>query len=175
MKKYKESNRYVALDFETMDTWRATVCSLAVVIIEDNKIVDKFYSLVCPPSKNENPYCVMTHGLHYKDVENAPDFPTVWKKVDKMIKGCPIIAHNVGFEKSCINACNETFDTPNDYTYIDTLKLARKYLKSLTNHKLDTVCENLNIKLRHHHNAADDAKACGEIFIKLKKKFKLND
>ena len=92
-----------------------------------------------------------------------------------MIKGCPIIAHNVGFEKSCINACNETFDTPNDYTYIDTLKLARKYLKSLTNHKLDTVCENLNIKLKHHHNAADDAKACGEIFIKLKKKFKLND
>ena len=175
MPRKKKNNRYVAIDFEKLDTLPSSVCSVGVAVIENNQITDTFYSLVCPPSKNENYYCVQTHGLHYKDVKNAPKFPQVWKKVDKMIKGCPIIAHNVGFEKSCINACNETFDTPNDYTYIDTLKLARKYLKSLTNHKLDTVCESLNIKLKHHHNAADDAKACGEIFIKLKKKFKLND
>lgn len=171
----KNNIKYAAIDFETMDTIRSSVCSLSVVIIENYKITDSFYSLVKPNTKYENPYCVQTHGLHYDDVKNAPTFPEVWKEVEKLINGCVLIAHNVGFEKSCINACHEEFGTNNDYEYIDTLSLSRKFLKKLPNHKLNTVCEHLNIDLKHHHNALDDAKACANVFIKLNKKYKLYD
>lgn len=171
----KNNIKYAAIDFETMDTIRSSVCSLSVVIIENYKITDSFYSLVKPNTRYENPYCVQTHGLHYDDVKNAPTFPEVWKEVEKLINGCVLIAHNVGFEKSCINACHEEFGTNNDYEYIDTLSLSRKFLKKLPNHKLNTVCEHLNIDLKHHHNALDDAKACANVFIKLNKKYKLYD
>lgn len=169
------TNRFVALDFEVLDSaWRATVCSIGLAVIENNKITDKFYSLICPPSKNENYYCVLTHGLHYEDVKNSPDFLKVWNEIDeKYIKGSPIIAHNVGFEKSCINACNEEFGTNNDYIYIDTLNLSRKYFPKLHNHKLDTVCEAIKHNLKNYHNALEDAEACAKIFIKLNKKYKL--
>lgn len=170
-----KENRYAAIDFETMDTWRASVCSVGCVIFENDKITDTFYSLVCPPSKNENPYCVQTHGLRYKDVQNSPKFNEVWKKINKMIDGCPVISHNASFERSCIEACNDEFGTDYHYKYIDTLKLSRRYLSELYNHRLDTVCHKLHIKLEYHHNALDDAKACGEIYIKLKQKFLLND
>lgn len=171
----RNKNKYAAIDFETMDTIRSSVCSLSVVIIENYKITNTFYSLVKPNTRYENPYCVQTHGLHYEDVKNAPTFPEVWKEVEKLIDGCILIAHNVGFEKSCINACHEEFGTNNDYEYIDTLSLSRKFLKKLNNHKLNTVCEHLNIDLKNHHNALDDAKACANIFIKLNKKYKLYD
>ena len=178
MKKNKDEklikNRFIALDFETLNEWRASVISIGIIVIEDNKIKTKKYYTVCPPSKDENYYCVQTHGLHYDDVKDSPDFPTIWNEIDeKYIKGCPIIAHNVGFEKSCINACNEEFGTNSDYEYIDTLKLSRKYFPKLNNHKLNTVSEAIKHNLENYHKADDDALACAKIFIKIKKKYKL--
>ena len=174
-KKCDKTKRYVAIDFEKLDTIPNSVCSIGLAVIENNKITDTFYSLVCPPSKNENYYCVNTHGLHYKDVKNAPKFPEVWKKVDKLIDDCPIIAHNFGVERGCINACNETWGTNNDYDFICTLALSRKYLKELPSKGLDLVCEALDYDMGTHHNALDDAIAAAEVFIRIKKKFKLKD
>lgn len=163
--------RFVALDFETMDSMRSTVCAVGVCVFEEDKIVDTFYSLICPPSKAENKYCVRLHGIHYRDVKDAPDFPTIWEKINnEYIKDSPIVIHNISFERTCINECKEFFGTKNEYNYIDTLKLSRKKLK-LPKNTLDKVCRKLNVKLRHHHNALDDAKACGEVFIKIREKF----
>lgn len=163
-----KEGRYVAIDFETMEYGRESVCSVGVAVIEDGKVVDTFYSLVCPPSKLEIWRCYHIHGLRYKDVKDSPMFPEIWEHIDKeYIKGSPLVAHNVGFEKSCINACHKEFQTKNDYKYIDTLKLSRKYLKKLKNKRLNTVCEALHCELKKHHNALEDAKACAEVFIKL--------
>ena len=175
MLKTKKNNRYVAIDFEKLDTIPISVCSIGLAVIENNKITDTFYSLVCPPSKNENYYCVNTHGLHYKDVKNAPKFPQVWKKVDKIINGCPVIAHNYGVERGCINACNEYYETEYNYNYICTLALSRKYLSDLPSKGLDLVCEALNYKMGYHHNALDDAIASAEVFLRIKDKFNLKD
>lgn len=168
-------NRYVAIDFEKLDTLPSSVCSIGLAVIENNKIVDTFYSLVCPPTKNENYYCVKTHGLHYDDVKNAPKFNKIWKKIDKIIGKSPIITHNFGVERGCINACNEYYNTNYEYEYICTLALSRKYLDDLPNKGLDMVCEALDYKMGYHHNAKDDAIACAEVFLRIKDKFKLKD
>lgn len=175
MPRKKKNNRYVAIDFEKLDTLPSSVCSVGVAVIENNQITDTFYSLVCPPSKNENYYCVQTHGLHYKDVKNAPKFPQIWKKVDKIINGCPVIAHNYGVERGCINACNEYYETEYNYDYICTLALSRKYLSHLPSKGLDLVCEDLDYKMGYHHNALDDAIASAEVFLRIKDKFNLKD
>lgn len=168
----KPNNRFAVLDFETANGFRETVCSVGIVIVEKNKIVDKFYSLINPQTKYFEKHCVAAHGLKHNDVKNAPKFPDVWEIVDKMIGASPIVAHNAAFEKSCINACSKTFDTNNDYQYIDTLKLSRKYNKHLTSHKLNILCEEIGYDFKNHHNALDDAEACAMIlinFIKNKK------
>jgi len=170
-----KKNRYVAIDFEKLDTLPISVCSIGVAVIENNKITDTFYSLVCPPTKNENYYCVQTHGLHYDDVKNAPKFNQIWKKVNKMIGKSPIITHNFGVERGCINACNEYYNTNYEYEYICTLALSRKYLNELPNKGLDTVCEALDYKMGYHHNAKDDAIASAEVFLRIKNKFNLKD
>lgn len=159
---------FAALDFETLDTWRPSVCAVACVIIDkDGKILDEYYTTVCPPTRFENKYCVEAHGLHYNDVKNSPIFEEVWPKVDKMIGDRPIIAHNSAFERSCINACAEEFGTNDKYRYIDTLKLSRELLTECENHRLNTVCEKLDVDLKHHHNALEDARAAAQCFVKL--------
>lgn len=171
----KNNNRYVAIDFEKLDTIPSSICSVGLAVIENDKITKTFYSLICPPSKNENYYCVQTHGLHYKDVKNAPKFPEIWKKIDKIIGDSPIIAHNFGVERGCINACNEYYGTDYNYEYICTLALSRKYLNELPTKGLDVVCEALNYNMGYHHNAKNDAIASAEIFLRIKKKFNLKD
>ena len=166
-----KNNRFVAIDFETLEFWRASVISIGLVVIEDNKIIDSYYTKVCPPTQMESYHCVKIHGLHYKDVKNYPKFDEICEKIDKeYIKGSPIIAHNVGFEKSCINECGDFFGTNTDYIYYDTLNMSRKYINKLENYKLDTVSKFVHHKLNHHHNALEDAKACAAIFIYLNKK-----
>jgi DNA polymerase-3 subunit epsilon len=174
-RKMTDIHRYVAIDFEKLDTIPSSICSVGLAVIENDKITKTFYSLICPPSKNENYYCVQTHGLHYKDVKNAPKFPEIWKKIDKVIGDSPIIAHNFGVERGCINACNEYYDTDYNYEYICTLALSRKYLNELPNKGLDMVCEALNYKMGYHHNAKDDAIASAEVFLRIKNKFNLKD
>ncbi len=165
----KQIQRYAVLDFEIMNEWRASVCAVGCVVIEKGKIINEFYSKVCPPTQYENKYCVETHGLRYKDVRKSPTFPVVWKTIDKMIGKSPIVAHNAPFEKSCIEACGEEFGTNTDYQYIDTLKMSRFVFPKAKNHKLNTLCEAMNIDLQHYHNALDDARADAECFLKLKK------
>lgn len=174
-KKKQDIHRYVAIDFEKMDTMPFSVCSVGVAVIENDKVTDTFYSLVCPPTKSENYYCVKTHGLTYNKVKNSPSFKEVWEKVDKIINGSPLVAHHFGIERGCINACNEEFGTNNDYNYICTLNLTKKYLPELKSKTLDMVCEALDYNMGQHHNALDDAIAAAEAFIRIKNKFNLKD
>lgn len=166
-KKKDKVSSFVALDFETLEGYRASVCQVGAVLYENGEIVDVFDSLVCPPTKNENWYCVQTHGLTYNDVKDAPTFPEVWKKIDEMIGDRPIVAHNAPFERSCINECANEFGTKSDYEFIDTLKLSREKFKGKRKHTLDEMCNQYKIRLARHHNALSDAIACGELYKKL--------
>ena len=39
---------FAAIDFETANNERTSVCSVGVVIVRDGEIVDSFYSLIQP-------------------------------------------------------------------------------------------------------------------------------
>ena len=43
---------FAAIDFETANGKRTSVCSVGVVIVKDGKIVNKIYRLIRPESEN---------------------------------------------------------------------------------------------------------------------------
>ena len=95
---------FAAIDFETANNERTSVCSVGVVIVRDGKIVDSFYSLIQP---EPNYYCywnTKVHGLTQRDTDNAPVFPEVWAQIAPMIEGLPLVAHNKSFDESCLKA-----------------------------------------------------------------------
>ena len=159
---------FVAIDFETANREACSVCSVGVVAVRDGRVADTFYSLIHPEPEYYRWFCQQVHGLCAKDTEDAPVFPYVWKKVEPLIEGLPLVAHNSPFDESCLRQVFRMYrmDYP-DYEFHDTLSASRLYYgKRLPNHQLQTVAAACGYDLKDHHHALADAEACAYIAMK---------
>ncbi len=155
---------FAAIDFETANNERSSVCSVGIVIVRNGEIVDSFYSLISPEPNYYNYWCSQVHGLTREDTEDAPVFPEVWKQIEPLIEGLPLVAHNSPFDESCLKAVFRVYqmDYP-DYPFYDTLSASRQTLPELENHQLHTVAAACGFQLDNHHHALADAEACAWI------------
>lgn len=159
---------FVAIDFETANNERTSVCSVGVIIVRNGEIVDSFYSLIQPEPNYYNYWCTQVHGLTEEDTEDAPIFPEVWKQIVPLIEGLPLVAHNKAFDESCLRAAFRCYqmDYP-EYPFLCTLTTSRKVFPNLENHQLHTVAQECGYVLENHHHALADAEACAAIAIKI--------
>ena len=159
---------FAAIDFETANHERTSVCAVGVVIVRDGRIADTFYSLIQPEPNYYNYRCQQIHGLGHEDTDNAPVFPDVWAQIEPLIEGLPLVAHNKAFDESCLKAVFRCYqmDYP-DYEFYCTYQAAKRQLKQLPDHKLPTVAAYCGYDLRRHHHALADAEACAHIAHKL--------
>ena len=160
---------FAAIDFETANGQRSSVCSVGVVVVRGGEIVDPFYSLIHPEPDYYAWFCQQVHGLGNRDTWNAPVFPYVWEKIEPMIEGLPLVAHNARFDEGCLKAAFQVYgmDYP-DYLFYDTLAAARQHFGcSLPNHQLHTVSRACGYVLENHHNALADAEACAYIAMTI--------
>lgn len=155
---------FAAIDFETANNERSSVCSVGIVIVRNGEIQESFYSLIQPEPNYYTYWCTRVHGLCRQDTEEAPVFPKVWAQVEQKIEGLPLVAHNSMFDEGCLKAVFKVYrmDYP-DYVFYDTLYAARKCFPYLTNHQLDTVAAECGYNLENHHHALADAEACAWI------------
>ena len=93
-------NSFAAIDFETANEQRTSVCSVGLVIVRDGVIRENFYSLVRPEPDYYCYWNMKVHGITSDDTANAPIFPQVWRQIEQMIEGLPLIAHKKGKEES---------------------------------------------------------------------------
>ena len=160
---------FAAIDFETANECRSSVCSVGVVIVRGGRIVDTFYSLIHPEPEYYQWFCQRVHGLSEEDTDDAPVFPDVWEKIAPMIEGLPLVAHNSPFDEGCLKEVFKVYkmDYP-DYAFYDTLSTSRRHFGcSLPNHQLQTVAAVCGYDLTNHHHALADAEACAAIALKI--------
>ena len=155
---------FAAIDFETANSERSSICSVGVVVVRGGEVVDSFYSLVHPEPNYYCYWCSQVHGLCHRDTDEAEIFPRVWSQVEPLIEGLPLVAHNRPFDESCLRAAFRIYrmEYP-DYDFFDTLCVARRVLPCLADHQLQTVAEACGYHLRDHHHALADAEACAWI------------
>ncbi len=145
-----------------------SVCSVGVVIVRDGEIVDTFYSLIQPEPNYYNYWCQRVHGLGHEDTDDAPVFPDVWARIEPLIEGLPLVAHNKAFDENCLKAVFRCYqmDYP-DYEFYCTYRAARRCIKDLPNYHLDTVAAYCGYCMTNHHHALADAEACARIAIQI--------
>lgn len=162
-------NNFAAIDFETANNERSSVCSVGVVVVKEGIMTDKFYSLIYPEPDYFTYWTTRIHGLTMEDVYDAPVFPDVWSKIEPLIEGLPLVAHNSPFDEGCLKAVFKVYqmDYP-DYQFFDTCATARRKLRGLLpNHQLQTVAAYCGFDLTQHHHALADAEACAVIAQQL--------
>lgn len=158
---------FAAIDFETANFERTSVCSVGVVIVRNGKVADSFYSLIKPEPEYYNYQCIRVHGLTEEDTAKAPVFPEVWKQIEPKIAGLPLVAHNKSFDESCLKAAFRCYrmDYP-DYEFHCTCQASRKVWPE-GRHNLDIIAARCGYDLTHHHHALADAEACAAIALKI--------
>ena len=158
---------FVAIDFETANGRRCSVCSVGMIIVRDGEIVDRFYSLIKPTPNYYSYWTTEIHGLTQANTDNAPTFPEVWAQIAPRIEGLPLVAHNKPFDETCLKAVFAEYgmEYP-DYEFYCTLAASRRTL-DLPSHQLHIVAEACGFTLMNHHNALEDAEACAAIALKI--------
>lgn len=158
---------FAAIDFETANGRRCSVCSVGVVIVRGGEIVDKFYSLIQPTPNFYTRFTTAVHGLTRIDTDGQPRFPEVWAQIADRIKGLPLVAHNRPFDEGCLKAVFEEYgmEYPG-YEFHCTLAASRRCLR-LPSHQLHISAAACGYIMENHHHALADAEACAVIAQKL--------
>lgn len=162
-------NNFAAIDFETANGQRSSVCSVGVVVVRGGKVTDTFYSLIHPEPNYYSWFYQQVHGLGHGDTDNAEVFPRVWERVASLIEGLPLVAHNAPFDEGCLRAVMQVYQMEwPDYHFYCTCRAARRHFGNrLPNHQLHTVSEACGYRLDNHHHALADAEACAAIALKI--------
>lgn len=166
---------FVAIDFETANSRRDSVCSLGITVVKNNKIVEEKYWLVKPRIFRFDPINISIHGIREADVINEKEFDEVWHEIKPYLEDKLVIAHNASFDFSVLRNTLDLYDI--EYPKLDyccTLVASKIFYRYLMNHKLNTVNKHLGYKFKHHH-ASEDATACANILINISKELKLNN
>lgn len=155
---------FAAIDFETANHERTSVCSVGLVVVRGGKVIDTFYSLIQPEPNYYHYWNTRIHGLTCADTDDAPLFPEVWAQIVPLIEGLPLVAHNKAFDESCLRAAFRCYqmDYP-DYPFFCTCIASRRAFPHAPNHQLHTIANLCGYHLEHHHHALADAEACAAI------------
>lgn len=153
---------YVALDVETANDFRGSICSIGLVKFQDGKVIDTFYSLINPEEEFDY-FNINIHGITPDDVSDAPTFPEIRQKIIDFINNLPVVAHFAQFDMGALKDVYQKYQIEFDHIeYICSYRLAKVALPGQLNYKLNRLAKNLNIEL-DHHNALSDAQASGLI------------
>lgn len=163
-------DNFVAIDVETANYNRSSICSIGCVKVRDGVIVDSFYSLVHPEPDWYVSRFTDIHGLSDDDTYNAPPFDRVWQQVLNFSEGLPFVAHNAVFDYGCIKeACKVYRLEPPENPFLCTLVAARKKIPRFAcpSKSLPYLCQFFGITFNDHHNALADAEGCAKIAMIL--------
>ncbi len=159
---------YVAIDFETANTYANSACSVGLVRFVDGKEDASIYSLIHPAKMYFIPeWTEQIHHIGYDDVRNKPQFPEIWDTLVvpflEQVPGLPLVAHNAGFDMNVIRSCMDYYGMPVPrLCYFDSLKVAQRTWLELDCHRLTYLGEKFLIQY-NAHNALDDSRTCGKI------------
>jgi exonuclease, DNA polymerase III, epsilon subunit family len=157
---------YVALDIETANDFRGSICSIGLVKFQDGNIIDTFYTLINPEEEFDD-FNIFIHGITPEDVRDSPTFPEVRKAIVDFIGSDIVVCHFAQFDMGALNDVYNKYQLDyDDIKYICSYRLAKVAMPGQLNYKLKNLSKTLNIQL-DHHNALSDAKASGLILDHL--------
>ena len=165
----KSSNpSFTAIDFETANAKRTSACAVGLVRVEGGIIVEEKSFLIKPKPNYFYHSFIDIHHITPEMVADAPYFFEIWPDIREMVEDVDcLVAHNAAFDMSVLRSCLalEEIDAKLPPS-VCTVKLAKRYLPQLPNHKLNTVCRHFGFEL-NHHEALSDARGCARIMMEL--------
>lgn len=162
------SGTFVVFDIETTGFSPVSnrIIEIGAVKVVNGEITDRFSTFVNP----QVPIPFRIEKLTNINDSMVMDAPLIETVVPEFLDFCGdaiLVAHNASFDMSFIKENVQRQHLNQEFTYVDTLGIARVLLPNQAKHTLDAVCKTLGISLENHHRAVDDAEATAQMFVKM--------
>jgi len=161
---------FVVFDLETTGA-KAPPCRVTEIgayRVKDGKITEEFQTLVNPETPIP-PFISQLTGISNEMIRAAPKFREVANNFLDFIGDSVLVAHNAHFDMRFLN--HEIGRVYADYRVANpslcTVRLSRRLVPHVENHRLNTLADYYSVALINHHRASDDAHATAHIFLKL--------
>lgn len=116
-------------------------------------------------------------GITEADVADAPSFQDVAEQIHALLEGAITVAHNYPFDLAFLTQefqrCGLSWPQP--LAEVDTFDLSKKYFSEAKKHRLEDLCNRLDVVLEKAHRATEDAAACGQSFITLARQRRVDE
>ena len=148
---------YCVLDLETTGFSPKTekITEIGIMKVKNGEVIEEFCEFVNPEKPIPERVVEVTH-ITDDMVKDAPTIDVMFPKVLEFIKGSVLVAHNAAFDMGFLKYVAKELGYEFDFTYVDTLPLARKLFPDIKKHKLGKIAEHLKIKVEVAHRALDD-------------------
>ena len=145
------------------------VIEIGAVAVENGQITTELATLI----NTNTPISYgawRVHGISEQMLADKPTPHEVWPWFMEFVGNCPLVAHNAPFDRAMINHELHLLGMPFDNPWHCTVRLARRKLPRLMNHKLETVYKHLFGELPKNlqqHRALDDARMAARVWMEL--------
>ena len=172
---------HAVIDFETTGlspALGARPTEVAIVLIAESKIIDRFQSLMNPGVSIPNDIQVLT-GITNEMVRKAPKVETVMRDAVQFVGTHPIVAHNAAFDSKFWDAELRRINGRRKQEFACSMLLARRIFPEAPNHKLGTLVRTLGLPATgRYHRALADAEATAYLLLRiqqeLQRRFRLS-
>jgi len=140
---------YCVFDLETTGFSPVTekITEIGIMKIQDGKVIDEFCCFVNPQKPIPTRVIEVTN-ITDDMVKDAETIEQVFPKMLDFIKGSVLVAHNAEFDINFLKHNANVLGYEIDYTYIDTLSLAKELFPNFKTYKLGRIAKILALKLK---------------------------
>lgn len=115
---------FVAIDFETANQKRSSICQVGIACFEDGRMVNHFESLVNPGERFAQ-CCIRVHGITATDVRHSPTLPSLHGDIQSFLSGQIVISHTE-FDEVALRQAIAKYRLPHiGCSWLDTCAIAR--------------------------------------------------
>ncbi len=156
---------YCVLDLETTGFSATTekITEIGIMKYKDGQVIDKFGCFV-NPEKHIPERVTQVTNITDEMVKDAQTIEAVFPKLLEFLGDSVIVAHNAGFDVGFLKQNAKNLGYEFNYTYLDTLSLAKDLFPEYKKYKLGKIAENLGIKVEVAHRALDDVDTTVKVF-----------
>jgi DNA polymerase III subunit epsilon len=160
----------VVLDFETTGlspNYGDRAIEIGAVLIENNRIVDRFQSLM-NPGKKISRFIEEYTGITNQMVCSAPPIAEVMDRFAIFMAQHPLVAHNASFDSRFLDAELQRINLRRSQEFACSLLVSRRIYPDSPGHSLETLVRYKNITTDGvHHRALADAEMTGHLWISM--------
>lgn len=147
---------FTAIDFETANAHHTSACSIGLARVEDGEVKEVLHRYIKPYPNFFNEGNVEIHGITRNDTKNAPAFPQVFEELRPYIEGQIVVAHFAPFDVRVLLESLEHYgEVVPEFDILCSCMLSQAAYPELESHRLNAVCESLDIPLDHHRADSD--------------------